>query len=178
MFSFGRGVGAPGDFGAHDTLSTLMSERETIAERRFVWPAEYYSGPSRAADLPRGVTFGCGAASIVVLLLVFLGGAFLASGGLVQLMDFTFGMSMGDVRGMYTADVTAAQKKDLEDSVDALRAGLRDGKVTVAQLQPVLQTMRDGISDRKLTPDEVQALAAAARKASGKVIRGVPTPHR
>lgn len=170
-------MGTPGDLGAHDTLSPLMSERETIEQRRFVWPADYYSGPSRPAVLPRGVTFGCGAASIVVLLLVFAGGAFLASGGVVQLMDLTLGMSMGDVRGMYTAQVTAPQKKELEDAIEELRGGLRNGKVTVAQLQPVLQTMRNGISDRKLSPDEVQALAAAARKASGKVIRGVPTPH-
>lgn len=142
-----------------------MSEPETVGHRRFVWPAEYYSGPSPAAVLPRGVTFGCGAASIVVLLLVFAGGAFMASGGLVDLMDFTFGMSMGDVRGMFTAEVTPAQKKELEDAIEQLRAGLRERKVSVAQLQPVLETMRKGISDKKLTPAEVDALAAAARKA-------------
>lgn len=141
-----------------------MSEPESIEKRRFVWPAEYYSGPSRVAVLPRGVTFGCGAASIAALLLVFAGGAFMASGGMTQLMDLTLGMSMGDVRGMYAKDVTAAQKKELEDAIDQMRAGLRDGKVSVAQLQPVLETMRKGISDRTLTPSEVQALAAAARK--------------
>jgi hypothetical protein len=51
-----------------------MSETETVGKSRFVWPAEYYSGPSPVAVLPRGVTFGCGAASIVALLLIFLGG--------------------------------------------------------------------------------------------------------
>lgn len=143
-----------------------MSEPETIGKRPFVWPAEYYSGPSPVAVLPRGVTFGCGAASLVALLLIFAGGAFMASGGLVQLMDFTLGMSMGDVRGMMAADVTPAQKKDLEDAIEQLRGGLRSGKVSVGQLQPVLETMRKGISDRKLTPAEVETLTAAARKAS------------
>lgn len=144
-----------------------MSEPETIGERRrFAWPADYYSGPSPVAVLPRGVTFGCGAASIAALLLVFAGGAFMASGGLVQLMDFTFGMSMADVRGMYAADVTSAQKKELEAAIEQLREGLRNGKVAVAQLQPVLETMRQGIKDKKLTPSEVQALTAAARKAT------------
>ena len=144
-----------------------MSETETVRERRFVWPAEYYSGPSPVAVLPRGVTFGCGAASVVALLLVFAGGAFMASGGLVQLMDLTLGMSMADVRGMYTSDVTPAQKKELEDAIEQLRAGLRDKKVPVARLQPVLDTMRKGISDKKLNPSEVQALTAAARQAGG-----------
>jgi hypothetical protein len=142
-----------------------MSEPETIRERRFAWPAEYYSGPSPVAVLPRGVTFGCGAASIVALLLVFAGGAFMASGGLVQLMDFALGMSMGDVRGMFTADVTTEQKAELESAIEQLRLGLRDGKVPVAHLQPVLETMREGVSDKKMSPSEVDALAAAARKA-------------
>jgi hypothetical protein len=143
-----------------------MSELETAPARRFVWPADYYSGPSPVAVLPRGVTFGCGAASIVVLLLIFAGGAFMGSGGLVQFMDFALGMSMGDVRGMYAAEVTAAQKQELETAIEQLRTGLREGKVSVAQLQPVLETMRKGISDRKLQPAEVQALTAAARKAT------------
>lgn len=143
-----------------------MSELETAPARRFVWPADYYSGPSPVAVLPRGVTFGCGAASIVVLLLIFAGGAFMGSGGLVQFMDFALGMSMGDVRGMYAAEVTAAQKQELETAIEQLRVGLREGKVSVAQLQPVLETMRKGISDRKLQPAEVEALTAAARKAT------------
>ena len=143
-----------------------MSESETTDERRFVWPAEYYSGPSPNAVLPKGVTFGCAAAAVVALIIVFAGGAFLASGGLVQFMDFALGMSMGDVRGMYAAEVTAAQKQELETAIEQLRVGLREGKVSVAQLQPVLETMRKGISDRKLQPAEVEALTAAARKAT------------
>jgi hypothetical protein len=143
-----------------------MSESETADERRFEWPAEYYSGPSPNAVLPRGVTFGCAAAAVVALILVFAGGAFLASGGLAQFMDFALGMSMGDVRGIYTSEVTSAQKDELEKAIEQLRAGLRDGTVPVAKLDPVMQTMRKGISDKKLTPAEVQALAAAARKAA------------
>lgn len=143
-----------------------MSEPESTDSRRFVWPAEYYSGPSPVAVLPRGVTFGCGAAALVSLILVFAGGAFMASGGLVQLMDLTLGMSMADLRGMYASDVTAAEKKELEDTIEGLRGGLRDGKVSVAELQPVLETMRKGTVDRKLTFAEVHELMAAARKAS------------
>ena len=143
-----------------------MSEPESTTARRFVWPAEYYSGPSPVAVLPRGVTFGCGAASVVALLLVFAGGAFMASGGLVQLMDLTLGMSMADLRGMFASDVTGAQKKELEDSIEQMRAGLRNGKVAVTDLQPVLELMRKGIADKKLSAAEVEGLAAAARKAA------------
>jgi len=166
FFAF-RVLSQPDGYGPHDTLSTRMSESETTDKRRFVWPAEYYSGPSPRAVLPQGVTFGCGAAAVVALIIVFAGGAFMASGGLVQFMDFALGMSMGDVRGMYTSDVTSAQKDELENAIEQLRAGLRGGKVPVTKLDPVMQTMRKGISDKKLNPAEVQALAAAARNAAG-----------
>lgn len=129
-------------------------------------PADYYSGPSPAAVLPRGVTFGCGAASVVALILLAAGGAWMAAGGIVDFMDLTFGMSMGEVRGMYTSDVTPAQKKALEEAVESLRVNLRARKVPVASLNPVLQTMRDGISDKKMQPADVEALTAAARKAN------------
>jgi hypothetical protein len=139
----------------HDTLSTGVLR-----------PADYYSGPSPVAVLPRGVTFGCGAASIVVVLLLAGAGAWMAAGGIVDFMDLVFGMSMGEVRGMYTAQVTPAQKKALESAVESLRENLRTGKIPVSRLDPVLQTMRKGIADKKMQPPEVDALTAAARKAS------------
>lgn len=132
-------------------------------------PADYYSGPSPVAVLPRGVTFGCGAASIAALILLAGAGAWMASGGIVDVMDLTFGMSMGEVRGMYTPDVTAEQKKALEEAVESLRENVRTRKVPVAGLNPVLQTMQKGIADKKMSPAEVEALTAAARKGAQPV---------
>lgn len=129
-------------------------------------PADYYSGPSPAAVLPRGVTFGCGAASIAALLLLAGAGAWMASGGIVDFMDLVFGMSMGEVRGMYTAEVTPAQKKELESAVESMRENLRTGKIPITNLDPVLQTMRKGVADEKMQPAEVDAMTAAARKAA------------
>lgn len=143
-----------------------MSVPETSAPRRSSWPADYYSGPSPRAVLPRGVTYGCGAASVVVLLLLFAGGAFLASGGMVDFMDLVFGMTMGEIRGMYTKDVTEPQKKELDASIEALRKSVREKKVPVSGLDPVLQTMRKTMSDAKMSPSEVKQVADAARKAN------------
>ncbi|HUR80162.1 MAG TPA: hypothetical protein VM733_05325 [Thermoanaerobaculia bacterium] len=136
-------------------------------------PADYYSGPSPQAVLPRGVTFGCGAASVLALILIALGGAWMASGGIVDVMDMAFGMSMGEVRGMIASDVSAADKKALEDAVEAMRGRLRNGAMPVAALNPVMETMRKGISDKKMTVEEVHALTAAARKAAA-----VPVPKK
>jgi hypothetical protein len=151
---------------AHDTLSRPMSEPESVAQRRWSWPADYYSGPSPRAVLPRGVTFGCGAASVVAMILIFAGGAFMSSGGMFQFMDLALGMTMSEVRGMYDQDVTPAQKKELEDSVEALRKNLREEKVSIANLDPVLKAIRKSSSDKKLQPAEVTAISAAARKAN------------
>jgi Flp pilus assembly protein TadB len=116
--------------------------------------------------LPRGATFGCGAASIVALIVLAGGAAWMAAGGIVDFMDLVMGMSMGEVRGMYASNVTPAQKKELDDAIESLRGNLRTGKVPLSRLDPVLQTMRKGIADKKLQPAEVDALTAAARKAN------------
>lgn len=139
-------------------------------------PADYYSGPSPVAVLPRGVTLGCGIAAVVALIVVFAGGAFMSSGGLVMMMDMGLGMSMGEVRGFYTPDVTAAQKQELEAVIESLRANLRDGKTSVTRLDPVLQTMRKTIADERMQPSEVEALAAAARKAAVPAVPKAPQP--
>lgn len=89
----------------------------------------------------------------------------MSSGGIVTFMDFALGMSMGEVRGFYTSDVTGPQQRELDEAIEALRVNLRNGKVPVTALDPVLQTMRRGVADEKMHPAEVKALADAARKA-------------
>lgn len=139
---------------------------EPVPNRRFVWPAEYYAGPTPKGVLPRWVSFGCGAASLVVLLLVFLGGAWLSSGGFTKFLDFAFGMSLGEMRGMYASEVTDAQKKTLETEVETMRAAVRNGDIATKNLQSVLQTMQKAMGDDKLTAAEVQSITEATRKAN------------
>jgi hypothetical protein len=143
-----------------------MSEPGTDTGRRFVLPADYYSGPSPQAVLPRGLTFGCGAAALVTLILVFAGGIWAAAGGIIHIMDFAMGMNMGEVRELFTPQVTDRQKKELDEAVESLRRNLRTEKVPVANLQPLAEMMRKAVGDRKITPAEVDALTATARKAN------------
>jgi hypothetical protein len=128
--------------------------------RRVPWPAEYYSTPSPVAILPRGISYGCGAASLVVLLIVFAGGAFLSTGGLVDFMDFVLGMSFGELK--YEASVTPQQKKELTAEVDALRENLRTKKVPVAKLQPFLQKLQSASADGTVSAAEARQLRDAA----------------
>ena len=150
-----------------------MDAPESSGERRFLWPAEFYSAPTPQTVLPAWAIRGCGAAAVLVLLLLFAGGAFLASGGFVDLMDLVLGMSVGEMKGMYGADVNAARKTSLEREVDRLRGNLRDGRVSVAGLQPFLEELRRATGDSKVTAEEAERLRSAARS-----INTAPPPPR
>jgi len=137
-------------------------------ESRVVRPADYYSGPSPARVLPPWVSFGCGGASVLILVIVFAGGAYLAHGGFTDLMDLVFGMTMGDLHGMYTKDVTAAEKKSLDDEIETLRANLRGEKITVRSLQPLLKDIAKVSRDKKVDAREVEQLLGEAKKVNAR----------
>jgi len=133
-------------------------------EMRIHRPADYYSTASPERVLPQWASYGCGAASLLILVLVFAGGSFLAHGGFTDLMDFVFGMTMGEMRGMYTADVTAAQKQLLDQDIETMRKNLREEKITIASLQPVLRSIQKATNDKKVDGREADAIVAAVKK--------------
>lgn len=145
-----------------------MTVSENPSTRRFLWPADYYSGPVRAPILPKWAPFGCGGLAVVILIIVFAGGAFLSSGGFVDLMDFVIGMTASEMKGQYAADVPAAQRKLLDDEVVLLRKNLREEKVSVVHLQPFLERLSQASSDRKITVQEVGLLQDIARTINTK----------
>ena len=138
------------------------------AETRVYRPADYYSGPSPERLLPQWISLGCGGASALVLVLVFAGGAYLAHGGFTDLMDLVLGMTMGELSGMYTKDVTAAEKKSLDDEFETLRANMRREKITIQSLQPLLRDMQKASGDKKVDAREVEQLLADMRKVNAR----------
>jgi hypothetical protein len=145
-----------------------MTVSENPSTHRFVWPADYYSAPAAAPILPRWAPFGCGAAALVVLIIVFAGGAFLSSGGFLDLMDFVIGMTASEMKGHYAADVPSAQRKSLDDEVVLLRKNLREEKASVVQLQPFLERLQDASADKKITTQEVTLLQDIAKRINAK----------
>jgi hypothetical protein len=141
-----------------------MTVPETNGKRGFVWPADYYSSDSPRAVFPRGLVYGCGGAALLVLILLGVAGIFLSAGGFADLIDFTVGMSLGELRSQITKDVTAGQKTAFEAEVERMRENLRNEKVSVTALQPFLEQMRSVASDRKITPEELTRLQASAHK--------------
>lgn len=148
-----------------------MTAPETDELHPFEVPALYYSSPAPRRIFPRGVTYGCGAAALLALIIVFIGGALASSGRLNELIDLTVGMSTGELKSMYAADVTPEQKKALDDEIAKMREKLRGGKVSIANMQPFLETLRTATSDRRVTAAEVASLESAARKISAAAKR-------
>jgi hypothetical protein len=150
------------------------SEPQPQPPSGFRRPADYYSTPPPPRALPQWVSFGCGGASALIIVIVFAGGSYLARGGFIDLMDMMFGMTMGEMRGMYAADVSAAQKADLEQQIKSMREHLRGHEISIAAIQPLLKTMQKATSDEKLHANEVGQIIAATRKVNSSAAK----PHR
>jgi hypothetical protein len=141
-----------------------MSEPAPLTERRFPWPAEYYSAPTPDPLLSRAVAYGCGAGSLAVLIAVFAGGFFLTRGGFVNLMDMGIGMSVGEMRGMYADSVPESQRESLEAEIEKMREGMRSGELPPGAVQPFLETMRQATRDGTVDPGDAEKLEESARR--------------
>jgi hypothetical protein len=123
-------------------------------------PADYYSSPVGEARplFPRWVPYGCGTASIILLLLVFALGAAFSSGALGGLLELMFASMQGEIDRMFTPDVNAAQKAAFDAEMKKMRDSIRTNRLTVDRVQPLLRTMREVVSDERVTPAEAEQL--------------------
>jgi len=94
----------------------------------------------------------------VLLVVVFVGGVFAARGGMGQLFDFMFGSMQGEIDKMFTKEVTPAQKADFDNEMKTMRDAVRQNRLPIDRLQPLLRTMRDVTSDEHVTPAEADQL--------------------
>jgi hypothetical protein len=136
----------------------------TVPPAGFRRPADYYSAPTPAAAFPQWLSLGCGGAALLVLIIVFAGGVWLSSGGIGEVLDLTVGMSLGELRAMYAKDLQAGEKATFEQTVETMRANVREKRVTPAGLQPFLQQLRATMQDGTASAEEVRRLTATAAR--------------
>jgi hypothetical protein len=140
-----------------------MTPPESRERNGIIRPADYYSSPASARVLPSWATFGCGAFAVAFLLVIFIGGALVSTNGLNGFFDLVISKSVADLKGQYAADVPAPLRESLDAEVLLIRENLRSGRISMAPLQPFLETMRNVSSDRRVTAGEVERLVTAAR---------------
>jgi hypothetical protein len=112
------------------------------------------------------VATGCGIAAIVILIALFGAGYFFTHGGMSTLMTWVFNQTKSDMAGMYTKEVTAAQKKDFENELTTFQHNLDAKRIRSDKLQPILADMRDVMMDAKATPAEMDKLTAGLHAAN------------
>ena len=123
-------------------------------------PADYYSSPVGEARplFPRWAPYGCGTASIILLLLVFALGAAFSSGALGEVLEVMFATMQTEIDKMFTPDVNAAQKAAFDAEMKKMRDSIRTNRLTLDRMQPLLRSMREVASDERVTPAEAEQL--------------------
>ena len=140
----------------------------TVSKRSFRLPADYYAAPLAEVRpiFPAWVPWGCGGAAALFLVILFAGGALLTGPRLAGAIDLVLGMTLGELKGMYTPQVTEDQKAAFDGAVETMREDLRQAKIGVQDVQPFLQAVQRTVGDQKVTPAEVERLTEIARKAA------------
>lgn len=108
---------------------------------------------------------------MVVLILVFAGGALLSSDRFLDFMDFAIGMSVSEMKGQYAAEVSAEQKKALEAEIERMRKNLLEEKISMQAMQPFLRRLTEVTSDSNVTAQEADSLLGVARKINSGATR-------
>jgi hypothetical protein len=139
---------------------------EALSEIRL--PADYYASSASEVTpiFPKWVPLGCGTAAAVFLLAGFVGGAIVMHTGLGKLMSIVLDMSVGELQPMMGKDVTPSQKQALNAELSQLSRNVASDKTSIARLQPVLQSMKEAMADKKITAAEAAKLAAEAHAAN------------
>jgi len=129
-------------------------------------PADYYCTPveEKARMFPRWVPIGCGTASLIILIFLFAGGAFVNSGGGTRMFGWFFGKMQSELLAMCGEDVKPAQKTDFAAEMATLRERAEAGKVKSDDLLTVFRLIRDDATDEHVTPAELDELTAKLRE--------------
>ena len=139
-------------------------EIEPRPARRFQLPGEYYSSPVTAKPLfPKWVPIGCGAVALAFIIILFIGGSLFSTGGFNNLLEFTLVRSQGEVDRMFASDVKPEQRAAFDTEMARLRANIKAGKVKLASLQPLLNSLQDAMSDKLVNASETEQMLAQAR---------------
>lgn len=138
-----------------DTLPEVTPEPP-----RFRRPADYYAAPVQDVRplFPRWVPFGCGAASIVLILVLAGVAAGVSSGVFGSVFDLMFSEMQGEIDKMMAPDVKPPQKAAFDSEMKSMRERVRNGSLKMDRMQPLMRVMREVVSDERVTSSEVDRL--------------------
>ncbi len=80
------------------------------------------------------------------------------------LLDLMFGSMQGELDKMFTRDVKASDRAAFDAEMKNMRDALRDNRLPIDRLQPLLRDMREATADERVTPAETQRLTRELRE--------------
>ena len=147
----------------------------TPARLSFPLPGDYYSAPVEARPLVASwVPFGCGGAALLFLVVLFVGGSFVSSGGIAGMIDFAFGTLESEVERMFAADVTPAQRAAFASEMKTTRENIRTQKIGLKDVEPLMTVLKDASEDKLVNAAETGELMTALRKANAEAAKPKP----
>ena len=130
-------------------------------------PADYYSEPvSQRRIFPRWVTLGCGTVALVILIVLFAGGAWINSGGAPRLVHWFFGTMQSELFAACDRDVRSEQKTGFAAEMSALQERIIAGKANSDRVVEFLQAMRDDQADGHVSSAELEQLTKKLHEAN------------
>ena len=79
------------------------------------------------------------------------------------MFELMFASTEGEIDKMFTPDVKPADRAAFDAEMKKLRELVRDNRVSIERLQPLLRMIRDDISDERVTAQETQQLTNEIR---------------
>ena len=130
-------------------------------------PADYYATPEVTLRpiVPRWVPIGCGWASLVFVILLFVVGALAPRSG--SFMGWVFGKIQDDMTPQFTADVTLRQKAAFAAEMKTLRASANGGRLKLEKTQKFLKLVTEVGADEKIDHAEADRLIGTLRDVNG-----------
>lgn len=141
---------------------------DVTAKGSYQVPADYYSNPAAAGrddrpGCPKWIPIGCGLGGCLFIILLFLGGSMLVNSKGGRVTVWLVSQMNEDVQRRLTVDVPAEQRAELSTVFKQIEELARAEKVTLVELQAVMQEYRTAVNDNRVDGVEARELVTAAQ---------------
>ncbi len=99
----------------------------------------------------------------MVLIAVFAIGIAASHGAMGELFDLMFASMQGEIDKMFTRDVKPAERASFDAEMKKLRDAIRQNRIPVDRLQPLLRSIREVTADERVTAAETERLTKEIR---------------
>ena len=85
-----------------------------------------------------------------------------------EAFDLMFATMQGEIDKLFTKDVKPAEKTAFDAEMKTMRESVRLNRMPMQRLQPLLQMLREVVSDERVTPPETARLIEQLRQINKK----------